>query len=143
MNTNIIAYVGTIYEYINSNTTEEEIRDMVTADMMLMDEEQRKYTEDHLEEIIEEAIREAADKTPYEEDYYWIDTDYVFGDYTVPKFALIRGKMVDGEKDRDTEEVILWSSYEDAGVDPHSEDWYKIDEYIESELGFLPDYEIN
>lgn len=75
--------------------------------------------------------------------YYWFDTDYTYGDYSVPKFALIRGELVDGEKDRDTEEVILWSSYEDAGVDPKSEDWAGIDAYIESELGFLPDYEIN
>ena len=53
-NTDIVAYVGTIWDYIDSDTTEDEIRDMITADMKLMDEEQRKFTEDHLEEIIEE-----------------------------------------------------------------------------------------
>lgn len=58
----IVAYVGTIYDYINEDTTEDEIRDMITADMKLMDEEQRKFTEDHLEEIIREALLEAQDK---------------------------------------------------------------------------------
>lgn len=82
--------------------------------------------------------------------YYWLDTNYYYGDYSVPKCALIRGERdEDGEKDRCTEEVIAWTAYEDIGIEVPSEDnqevslWEKIDKWIESELGFVPDYEIN
>lgn len=77
--------------------------------------------------------------------YYWLDTDYHYGDFSVPKFSLTRGELdEDGNKIRDTEEIILWSSYEDLGVDDLSDyDTSLIDKYIYDELGFLPDYEIN
>lgn len=58
----IVAYVGTIYDYIDSDTTEGEIRDMITADMKLMDERERHFTEYYFEEIIREALLEAQDK---------------------------------------------------------------------------------
>lgn len=77
--------------------------------------------------------------------YYWLDTDYHYGDFSVPKFALTRGELdEEGNKIRDTEEIILWSSYEDLGIDDISDyDTSLIDKYIYNELGFLPDYEIN
>lgn len=78
--------------------------------------------------------------------YYWIDTEYNYGDYHDKKFALICGTVdEDGKKDRETEEVILWAAYNDLGIDPYSDspEWDKIDRYIEGKLGFLPDYEVN
>lgn len=77
--------------------------------------------------------------------YYWLDTDYHTGDFTVPKFSLIQGEIdEDGQKDRGTEETILICSYADAGIDPHGDpDWNEFDSIIEKELGFLPEYEIN
>lgn len=74
--------------------------------------------------------------------YYWIDTDFHYGDFSVPKFALFGGKLVDGVKDRDTEELLFWSAYEDLdGSD--ADDWKAIDDWIIDKLGFLPDYEVN
>lgn len=82
--------------------------------------------------------------------YYWIDTDFHYGDFAVPKFALIRGEWGEDGKDRETEEVILWAADEDVeGLTEAQESddmtlaWELIDKYIEKELGFLPDYEIN
>ena len=50
--------------------------------------------------------------------YYWLDTEFNYGDFSVPKCALIRGERdEDGEKDRCTEEVIAWTAYEDIGVE--------------------------
>lgn len=68
---------------------------------------------------------------------YWLDTDYIYGN-SEPKFAL--HKVTDDE-----DEIILWASYADAGVDPKAEeaDWDTLDKYIEQELGFVPDYEVN
>lgn len=79
--------------------------------------------------------------------YYWVDCDY--HGCAVPAFALIRGLLdeEDGQKLRETEEVIFWSTYEDLGVDPTADDvqpgWDKMDEFIREQIGFLPDYEIN
>lgn len=83
--------------------------------------------------------------------YYWLDTEFNYGDFSVPKCALIRGERdEDGEKDRSTEEVVAWTAYEDIGVVILSGEDYdeddteeKIDKWIESELGFIPDFEIN
>ena len=76
--------------------------------------------------------------------YYWIDTNYYYGDYAVPKFAVIRGEFTEeGTKDRDTEVVILWAAYEDADINPETADFDQLDAFIESKLGFLPEYEIN
>jgi hypothetical protein len=81
--------------------------------------------------------------------YYWLDNNYYYGDFSVPKFALVRGELNEGEKDRETEEVILWAAYE--SVDGLTEAMANddadlmlelIDQYIEKELGFLPEYEI-
>lgn len=81
--------------------------------------------------------------------YYWMDPNYYYGDFSVSKFALIRGEYNDGEKDRDTEEVILWAAYESIeGMQEamEAEDTDRaqslIDAYIKSNIGFLPEYEI-
>ena len=81
--------------------------------------------------------------------YYWLDNNYYYGDFSVPKFALIRGELVDGEKDREMEEIILWAAYEDVdglteAMEAEDADLSQelIDKYIEQELGFLPEYEI-
>ena len=57
----------------------------------------------------------------------------------------VRETDEDGEEDRDTEDVILEFTEEDAGADKDADfpEWEKIDAYIESEIGFVPDYEIN
>lgn len=82
--------------------------------------------------------------------YYWMDTDFHYGDFSVHKFALIQGKMTDGEKNRETEEVILW--FPDDGIDGLIEAlknddvdlcYELIDKHIAKEIGFIPDYEIN
>lgn len=74
--------------------------------------------------------------------YYWLDTNYHYGDFSVPKFALYRGyRNGDGRKDRSTEEVILWGEWYD--VELEGGEWYDgVDSLIEEELGFLPEYEI-
>lgn len=85
------------------------------------------------------------------DDYYWLDTEYNFGDYDVKKCALVRGKRDrNGEKDRDTEEVVAWTAYEDIGIEVLSGEDYdandaeeRIDNWIEEELYFLPEYEVN
>lgn len=91
--------------------------------------------------LLENEFRFDADEIP-PEFYYWLDTEYLFGDYSVKKWALMRGKFTDdGERDRDTEEVLTW------GEIPETEDmneaWNQIDEAIEAKLGFVPDYEVN
>ena len=81
--------------------------------------------------------------------YYWLDTEFNYGDFSVPKCALIRGERdEDGEKDRNTEEVVAWTTYEDLeielGEDADENDTEeKIDKWIESEIGFVPNYEVN
>ena len=85
----------------------------------------------------------------YTEFYWWIDTDFHYGDFTEPKIALYcMEKDEDGCKDTDTEERILWAAYsdipgcEEAGDDPEKM-WEAVDAYIMSELGYVPDYDIN
>ena len=74
--------------------------------------------------------------------YYWIDTDYHYGDFDVKKWALIRGDFTeDGKKDRDSEEVVVWGEQPDT--DDIEEAWRLVDEAIEAEIGFVPDYEVN
>ena len=81
--------------------------------------------------------------------YYWLDNNYYYGDFSIQKFALVRGELNEGEKDRETEEVIMWVAYE--SVDGLAEAMANddadlmlelIDQYIEKELGYLPEYEI-
>lgn len=70
---------------------------------------------------------------------YWLETEYLSGDYSESKWALHK---VDGEKD----EIILWKAYEDTpGYDPEDveKSWKAIEDYIKEELGFIPDYEVN
>ena len=77
--------------------------------------------------------------------YYWLDTMPSWTSQT-GALALVRGEFdEDGEKDRDTEDVILEFTEEDVGADKDADfpEWEKIDAYIESELGFVPDYEVN
>lgn len=77
------------------------------------------------------------------EKYYWFDTE---------TGELICGERdEDGNKDRNTETVVVRDIYEGAGVDPHYdpdevdelEIERKIDAYIEARLGFMPEYEYN
>lgn len=94
--------------------------------------------------------------------YYWIDTDAGFyrGESA---FALHQMDVdKDGNKDVDTDEVILSMAYEDLdgysdAVSEYYDDiagetykevdtdlvWEMIDKYIMNELGFVPDYDVN
>lgn len=56
-NDSIIAYVGTIINDIQG-MTEEEVREIVLADIKMMDAETAEYTMEHFEEIIAEAMDE-------------------------------------------------------------------------------------
>ena len=77
--------------------------------------------------------------------YYYI---YLYNNESI---TLYKGRLDDeGKKDRDTEEEILSCRYSDIDVNPlpetddeREEGWKKIDAYIEEQLGFLPDYEVN
>lgn len=79
--------------------------------------------------------------------YYWFDTDFHYGDFTISKWALFRGEYDEnGEKDRTSEELLLWGAWDD--IDGYDEEyidvqWDVVDNYIEKTLGFLPDYEVN
>ena len=74
--------------------------------------------------------------------YYWFDTDYKSGDFSVKKWALIRGEITaDGDKDRETEEVVAYGIIPD--VDDVEEAWRLTDEAIKEAIGFVPDYEVN
>ena len=79
--------------------------------------------------------------------YYWLDTDYHYGDYSVRKFALIRGYFdEDGEKDRNTEEAVVRGEYDDLDLEGRAEDedcYDTIDDYIRSKIACVPDYEVN
>ena len=82
------------------------------------------------------------DDTEY---YYWLDTTETWNSPRKGEAILIRGQYnEDGEKDRETEEEILKFSESDCGIIPDdSKASEKVDAYIEKELGFLPDYEVN
>lgn len=56
----IIAYVGTILNDIKG-MPEEEIREIIKADLKLMDAETGSFTKDHFEEIVAEATEEATE----------------------------------------------------------------------------------
>lgn len=77
--------------------------------------------------------------------YWWVDTDFHYGDFSVPKFAVFRMRRdEDGVKYPDTEELVFWAAYDDVpGCDAESDDWEPVERYIEERLGFLPDYDIN
>lgn len=74
--------------------------------------------------------------------YYWFDTEHA---------VLYRGEMdEEGNELRDAEQAVLWDIYERAGANPNPEtgeeeleSWDKIDHYIEKQLGFLPEYDVN
>ena len=75
--------------------------------------------------------------------YFWLNTDFLFGDYSEPKWAFHC-------KDKNTgvDEVILWGAYEDLeAYDPELENWEdlwnEIDQIIENELGYCPNYDVN
>lgn len=73
---------------------------------------------------------------------YWFDPEYNYGDFSVRKFALYE------VSDNGDEKIVLWASYDDVPNYPEDPDenladaWEAIDEYIEEQLGFLPDYEV-
>ena len=80
---------------------------------------------------------------------YWIDTGYVYGDYSVPKIAIMKS-IYDEEGEIVSVTVIDWIAYKDLGIatDADSADfiddnWEKVDAWITSTLGFLPQYEVN
>ena len=76
-------------------------------------------------------------------DRYWIETSYVYGDYSVAKWALHKVTEKDGEE---TDEIIVWRVYEDTPgytEDDTDAGWKAIDDYITEEIGFLPEYEVN
>ena len=73
--------------------------------------------------------------------YYYVDTDYFFGNFFEPKWALICGELgEDGEKDVSTEEVVMWRKWEQGEGDL---DFEELESAMTEELGFVPDYEIN
>lgn len=82
---------------------------------------------------------------PMAKNYYWLDTMPTWTTKT-GALALICGEYNDdGQKDRESEKVILNFTEEDIGADRDADypEWDKIDAYIKKELGFLPDYEVN
>lgn len=97
------------------------------------------------EEDVREYIKSNLNREP--EYYYWLDTDPNSGF----EYELIKGEMtIDGEKDRATEEVILrfdggdFANDEEVEYSEFDPEWdNKLNAYIEKELGFLPDYEVN
>lgn len=75
---------------------------------------------------------------------YWLDTTFYYGDFSVPKFAF--HKKYEDEDGDEIDEILFWSSYEDAGIDLSGDEntvEALTDEYIKAQLGFLPDYEVN
>lgn len=85
------------------------------------------------------------------ENYYWLNTEFLYGDYSVPKCAIVRGRYDRyGEKDRDTEEVMDWTECEDIDITVLSGEDFdandaddKINNWIREKLYFLPNYEVN
>lgn len=84
--------------------------------------------------------------------YYWIDLNFLDGDYNRDKFALFRGEFdEDGRKDRSTEEIVFWRFWADVPgyleLDESDDGefavpWDYIDGLIKAELGFVADYEV-
>ena len=76
---------------------------------------------------------------------YWLNTDYVYGDFSEKKWAL--HEVTNDEDGEEIDDIILWKAYDDTPGYPSDGDidtgWKAIDTYIESELGFLPEYEVN
>ena len=85
----------------------------------------------------------------HDEFYWWIDTEFHYGDFFEPKFALFcMERDEDGHKDEDTEECFFWAAYEDVPgfKDADGDDqaqWDAVDAFITDKLGFLPDYDVN
>lgn len=77
--------------------------------------------------------------------YYWLDTHFYYGDASEAKIALYRGRLNDdGEKDKGSETVVAWTACSDLEIDGDFDDnQSKIDMWIESVIGFVPDYEVN
>ena len=73
---------------------------------------------------------------------YWLDPNFYYGDFAIPKFAL---HEVSFDEDGDeVDNIILWACWHDF---PNFDDdlafaWDTLDSFIEKELGFLPDYEV-
>lgn len=78
--------------------------------------------------------------------YFWMDTDFHFGDYSVPKWGFHCREEKTG-----VDKVILWGAYQDLSeYDPErGEDqdwdaiWSNIDQIIENDLGYSPPYDVN
>ena len=79
--------------------------------------------------------------------YFWLNTDFLFGDYSIPKWAFHCRDEKTG-----VDEVILWGAYQDLNAyNPELEEseqdgdeiWDEIDQIIESELGYCPLYDVN
>ncbi len=84
--------------------------------------------------------------TSYTGVYYWLDTDDHYWGQEKHGFALFRGFYdEEGKKDRNTEELVCRAKYEDldCGADADADSILKaIDRYLEKELGFVPEYEV-
>lgn len=78
--------------------------------------------------------------------YWWLETEYIYGDFSEKKWAL--HKVAPNEDGEEVDDIILWKAYSDTPDYPHSDEdidggWAAIDKCIESELGFLPEYDVN
>lgn len=85
--------------------------------------------------------------------YFWLNTDFLFGDYSEPKWAFHCARS-DGHgwKKEETDKIILWGLYQDLSAydperDESDQNWddlgNEIDQIIESELGYCPNYDVN
>lgn len=81
--------------------------------------------------------------------YWWLDAEYNHGDFSEPKFALhAMDRDVDGCKDDDTDEIVMWAAYADVpgyaeAADDALAQYSAVNAYIMNTLGFLPDYDVN
>ena len=73
------------------------------------------------------------------ENWYCLDTNFFdkWGDWDRSMWAFMQGRVVDGQKDRKTAVALFVKNYLDTGCMVQ-----EINRVIESELGFVPDYEI-
>lgn len=53
----IVEYIGTIWEFIQ-DMDEDEIRELVLEDADQMDDDLKAYTLEHLDDIVQEAVKE-------------------------------------------------------------------------------------
>ena len=78
---------------------------------------------------------------------FWLNTDFLLGDYSIHKWAFHCR-----DKNTGVDEVILWGYYQDLSAydperDESDQNWddlgNEIDQIIENELGYCPNYDMN